>query len=230
MEIKLMKKITLTLLSLCSAPLFANTQTLDQQSWYDLSNPREIFSGVGIAAGSEGVNLSASYGGYLNGLYKQRITVEAINDLDYYAVEYMAINNTSNSGFSIETTWDRDEWGFNELDDVDSVNNVAGTVFSKVPLLKNEKLALYPELKIGLLWGDHVDSTTYIEIETPLRYRINDRIWVGATPTYTYAMQGYDINDWNTSIEAAVQLSPEFTFSGQFSHDDKLSFKVLFTF
>jgi len=225
-----MKKITLALLSLCSAPLLANTQSSEQHTWHDLSNPREVFSSVGIAAGKDGVNLSASYGGYLNGLYKQKITVEAKNDLDYYDVEYMVLNDRTNSGFSVETTWDRDEWGFNELDDVDGVNNVAGTVFAKVPLLKNEALNLYPELKLGLLWGSGVDSTTYIQAEAPVRYNVTERAWVGATPTYTYAMQGYDINDWDVSVEAGIQLSPEFAFSGHFNSDDELWVKVLFTF
>jgi len=230
LEINAMKKTTLVLLSLCSAPLFANTHTSYQQDWNDLSDPRAVYSSVGIAAGKEGVNLSASYGGYLNGLYKHKMTVEAMNDLDYYNADYIVVNDRTKSGFSIETTWDRDEWGFNELDDIDGVNSVAGGVFAKVPLLNNKKLNLYPKLNLGLLWGDDVDSTTYIQVETPLQYNVTERIWVGTTPTYTYAMQGYDIRDWNVSIEAGIQLSPEFTFVGNFNSDDELWFDVIFTF
>lgn len=218
-----MKKITLTLLSLCSASLFANAESSGQQTWHDLSDPRAIYSSAGVAAGKDGVNLSASYGGYLNGSYKHKLTVESVNDLDYYNVDYILVDSNTDAGFTLESSWDRDIW------DIKNVNNTAVGVFAKVPLA-NEQLTLYPKLDLGLLWGKGVKSTTYIQIETPLRYKISDVIWVGTTPAYTYAMRGSDLNEWDASIDAGIQLSPEFAFAGHANTDSEVWVDVTFTF
>jgi len=230
LEIKMtIKKITLSLLSVCSLPLLANTQGANQQVWHDLSDPRAVYSSVSVAAGKEGVNLSASYGGYLNGLYKQKITIESMNDLDYYNADYMLVNANTNSGFSLETTWDRDEWGIRELEGVNDINDVSAGVFAKIPLM-NSKLNIYPKLNLGMLWGDGVKSTTYIKIDATTRYSVTDKIWLGVSPTYTYAMQGYEINEWSGSIDAGMQLSSEFAFAAHFNTEDNFWVDVIFTF
>ena len=231
-----MKKITLALLSLCSVSLFANAQGPqhvvqpdDPSTWHDLSDPRAVYSSVGIAAGKNGVNLSASYGGYLNGLYKQKITVESMNDLDYYNADYMLVNSHTNSGFSLETTWDRDDWDIRELEGVKDINDVSAGVFAKVPMA-NSKINIYPKLNLGMLWGDKVKSTTYIKIDATTRYSVTDMVWFGVTPTYTYAMQGYEIDEWSGSIDAGIQLSSEFSFIAHFNTEDDFWMDVIFTF
>lgn len=225
------KKITLSLLSICSLPLLANTQTDDQNTWHDLSDPRAVYSSVSVAAGKEGVNLAATYGGYLNGLYKQKITIESMNDLDYYNADYLLVNANSNSGFSLETTWDRDDWGIKELDGVKDINDVSAGVFAKIPMMvMNSRLNVYPKLNLGLLWGDKVKSTTYIKLDATTRYSITDTVWVGISPTFTYAMQGYEINEWGGSVDAGMQLSSEFAFAAHFNTEDELWVDVIFTF
>jgi len=231
-----MKKITLTLLSLLSAPLLAAPGPGGQPAggaggatdgrsavWHDLSDPRAVYSSAIVSAGKDGVNLSASYGGYLNGLYKQKITVATMHDLDYYQVDYLLVNANTNSGFSLETSWDRDNW------DIKNVNDSAIGVFAKVPLYEG-MLNIYPKLDLGLLWGDDVKSTTYIQVEIPARYKVTDFFWVGATPTYTYAMQGYNLNEWDGSFDAGVQLSPEFSFAAHANTNDEYWVDVIFTF
>lgn len=230
-----MKKITLAMLALCSAGYLSTAQANplveadDPSTWHDLSDPYAVFSSVSVAAGKDGVNLSASYGGYLNGLYKHKVTVEAMNDLDYYNANYLIVNNKTNSGFSIETTWDRDEWGIRELDNVGNVNDVSAGVFAKVPVMKG-RLNVYPKLNLGLLWGDDVDSTTYIKLDATTRYNVTDVAWVGVTPTYTYAMKGYELNEWAGSIDAGIQLSSEFAFAAHFNTEDQFWVDLIFTF
>lgn len=217
------KKITLTILSLCSMPLLANTQSNNQETWHDLSDPRAVYSSVSVAAGNEGVNLSASYGGYLNGLYKHKITVEAMNDLDYYNLDYMLVNASSNSGFSVESSWGRDIW------DLEDVNDTSVGVFAKIPFMNN-KLNIYPKLNLGMLWGDDIKSTTYIKIDATTRYSINRMFWVGVTPTYTYAMKGVELKEWDASLDAGVQLSSEFAFAAHVNNDSEFWVDVIFTF
>jgi len=217
------KKATLTLLSLFSVPLLANAQGNTQETWNDLSDPRAVYSSVSVAAGNEGVNLSASYGGYLNGLYKHKFTVEAMNDLEYYNVDYMLVNASTDSGFSIESTWDRDIWGLKDL------NDTSLGVFAKIPLMNNQ-LNIYPKLNLGMLWGEEVKSTTYIKLDATTRYNINRMFWVGVTPTYTYAMKGIDLKKWEASIDAGVQLSPAFAFAAHVNNDSEFWVDVIFTF
>ena len=231
-----MKKITLALLTLCSATFLNSAQAYSQSvqaddpsTWHNLSDPRAVYSSVSVAAGKEGVNLSASYGGYLNGLYTQKITIESMNDLDYYNADYMVVNNNTSSGFSLETTWDRDDWDISELDNVRDVNDVAIGVFAKVPL-GNGQANFYPKLDLGLLWGDDVKSTTYIKIDATTRFSVTNTVWVGVSPSYTYAMQGYNIREWTGSIDAGIQLSSEFAFSAHFNTEDNFWVDVIFTF
>lgn len=217
------KKTTAVLLTLSSVSLFANTQTENVEVWYDLSDPTAVYSNVSVGAGTEGVNISASYGGYLNGQYKHQITVEAMGDLDYYNVDYLLLNASSHSGFTVESTWGRDIW------DIIDVNDTSVGVFAKIPMLNN-KLNIYPKLNLGILWGDDIESTTYIKFDATTRYKFNDMFWVGITPTYTHAMKGYDLNEWDTSFDAGVQLSNAFSLAAHANTEEEFWVDVTFAF
>jgi hypothetical protein len=220
---KFNKKSSIALLTLFSTSLFANEQATSKEAWLDLSDPRAIYSGLSVAGGSEGVDVSANYGGYLNGQYKHKITLEAKNDLDYYNINYMLVNANTNSGFSIETTWNRD------ILDISSMNDTSVAVFAKIPQL-DDKLNIYPKLNLGMLWGDKADTTTYIKFDLTTRYRFNHMYWVGITPTYTYAMDGYDINEWTATLDAGVQFSPAFAVGAHVNDDKEFWFDVVFAF
>jgi hypothetical protein len=220
----MIKKSTLTILSLCGMSLFVNAEgNTDTETWPDLSDPRAVYSSVSVAGGNEGVNLSASYGGYLNGLYKHKITVEAINDLDYYNLDYLIVNASTNTGFSFESSWGRDLW------DYDDVNDTSIGVFTKIPLMDGQ-LNVHPKLDLGMLWGDDISSTTYIKLDATTRYKINRMFWVGITPTYTYAMKGEDVKEWDASLDAGVQLTNEFAFSAHVNNDEEFWVEGIFTF
>ncbi|GLS91132.1 hypothetical protein GCM10007916_22010 [Psychromonas marina] len=216
------KKIAITALSLCSAPLLANVQQ-STEDWPDLSDPRAVYSSVSIAAGNDGVNLSATYGGYLNGLYKHKFTVEAMNDLEYYNVDYMVINANTETGFALESTWSRDNWK------IDDHNDTSVGIFTKIPLMGNQ-LNVYPKLDVGMIWGEDIKTTTYVKLDATTRYSIDHMFWVGVTPTYTYAMQGYELNEWEVTFDAGVQLSEAFSFVAHIDDDLDFSFDVVFTF
>jgi len=220
---KLTNNGSIALLAFFSSSLLANAPASNEETWYDLSDPRAVYSGLSVAAGKEGVNISANYGGYLNGQYKHQVTVEAMNDLEYYNVDYMLLNANTKSGFTVESTWDRDVWGIND------VNDTSFGVFANIPLLNN-KLNIYPKMNLGMLWGDEVDTTTYVKFDATTRYKFNRMFWVGVTPTYTYAMKGYDINKWQGTLDAGMQLSPAFALSAHVNDDEEYWVKVLFTF
>ncbi|PKF62181.1 hypothetical protein CW745_07235 [Psychromonas sp. psych-6C06] len=214
---------SLACMALFTLPLSVIAQEQNEENWIDLSDPRAIYSSVSVAAGNEGVNISGSYGGYLNGQYKHKITLEAMNDLDYYNVDYMLINASNNTGFSFESTWDRDVWGIRD------VNDTSIGVFTKVPLMNN-KLNVYPKLDLGMLWGDDVKSTTYIKFDATTRYSFTNKLWVGVSPTYTYAMKGIELSEWYGSVDAGIQLSESFAFSVHYNTDQEFSVKTIFTF
>lgn len=223
---KCSKNVSLALLALFSTSVFANTQVKKEETWYDLSDPRAIYSGVSVAAGNEGVNISANYGGYLNGQYKHKITVEAMNDLEYYNVDYMLINANTDSGFTIESTWDRELRIDKQYVDV---NDTSLGVFAKIPLL-NDKLNIYPKMNLGMLWGDIESTTTYIQFDATTRFRFNRMFWIGITPTYTYAMKGHDLSEWNATLDAGVQLSPAFALAAHVNDDEEFWVDVTFAF
>lgn len=224
-ENKVFKTTCIALCALTSASLFANPNesVATDENWYDLSDPMAIYSGVSVAGGNEGVNLTANYGGYLNGQYKHKVTVQAMNDLEYYNVDYLLLNANTHSGFTIESTWGRDLWKIKDF------NDTSIGVFSKIPLLNN-KLNIYPKLNLGMLWGEDVKSTTYIKFDATTRYTFNHMFWVGVTPTYTYAMKGYELSEWDASIDAGVQLSSSFALATHWNNDREIWLDVIFAF
>lgn len=135
----------------------------------------------------------------------------------------MLVNASTDSGFSVETTWDRDLWDLKDL------NDTSLGVFAKIPLMDNQ-LNVYPKLNLGMLWGEEVKSTTYIKFDATTRYTINRMFWVGITPTYTYAMKGIDIKEWEGSLDAGVQLSAAFAFSAHVNNNSEYWVDVIFTF
>lgn len=219
------KKSAISLLALFSVSAFANSgkQTAEQQKWHDLSDPRAIYTGVSVAGGSEGVNISANYGSYLSSQFKQKITVEAMNDLDYYNVDYVVLNANTGSGFAAESSWNRDVWGIN------GANDTAFGVFAKIPLDKTQ-ITIYPKLNMGMLWGGDDNTTTYIQFDATTRFKFNRMFWVGVTPTYTYAMKGIEINKWTGTLDAGVQLSPEFSLAASVNDDEEYWIQATFTF
>lgn len=219
----LSKKSAIAFGFLLSTSLMVNAQEQKAKTWIDLSDPRAVYTGVKASGGSEGVNVSANYGGYLNGQYKHKITVEAKNNLDYYNVDYMLINANTGSGFTIETTWDRDVW------DIKDVNDISFGVFAKIPLLDG-KLNIHPKFNLGMLWKSGMDSTSYAKFDASTRFSINRMFWVGITPTYTYTMKGYDVSGWETTIDGGIQISDVFAVAAHVNNDDEYWFDVIFAF
>ena len=90
-----------------------------------------------------------------------------MNDLEYYNIDYKVLNASSLSGFTIESTWDRDFWGMQDA------NNSSLGVFAKIPVIEN-KLHIHPKVNLGVLWGSDIDSTTYIKFDATTRYKFNN--------------------------------------------------------
>lgn len=222
----LIKKLT-KIASIASIAFFSsvnvNAQDLDQDDWVNLSDPNAIYSGVSIAGGTEGIDISGKYGGYLNGQYKHQFIVEAMNDLEYYNLDYKVLNASSLSGFAVETSWDRDFWGMHD------VNDSSFAVFAKVPVIDGQ-LNVHPKVNLGVLWGNDVESTTYLKFDATTRYKFNSMFWAGVTPTYTYATEGNDINEWQGTLEAGVQLSSAFSIAAHVNDDEEFWADVLFIF
>ncbi|AGH81704.1 hypothetical protein PCNPT3_08830 [Psychromonas sp. CNPT3] len=217
------KKISV--LSCAVLPLLASASAYAEESayWADFSDPLAIYSKVGIAAGSEGVDIIASYGSYLAGEYKQKLTVQAKHDLEYYTVDYLVLNSSNDTGFVMESQWGRDERNWHDS------NRVAVGLIKRLPLLE-EHVTLYPSLKIGFLWGDNLDDTTYVATDVAVRYAITDAAWIGATPSYIYAMKGEDLRDWSFTAEIGYQFVEGFSVAGHVNDDEEYWADINFAF
>lgn len=220
----LTKKVTLGLFVLFSASSYAASDGQSStDNWYDMSDPRVIFSGVSVSGGSEGVNLGAHYGSYLTGEFKQKVTLQAMHDLEYFTADYILLNANTNTGFAVESTWDRDLWG------IESFNDISLGVFAKI-LLKDERFNFYPKLNLGMIWGDEINSTTYIKFDATTRFNLNSMFWVGVSPSILYAMQGMELRKFQATLDAGIQLSPEFSFAAHINDDEGFWFDIIFTF
>jgi hypothetical protein len=192
----------------------------------DLSNPMAIYSEAGVGVSNGGVDLYAGFGGYLGGTFAHKIKIEVKDDLDYYEVNYLALDTASQTGFILDSTWDQDDYRF-----ADDVNDTSVGVIKKLSLM-NDRLNFYPKLKLGFLWGDEIKSTTYLNVDVAARFNVTSGLWVGMTPGYTYGMKGLDLREWNTSFDVGYQFKEGFGISAQAIMDthEKEEYRVNFTF
>ncbi|MFT5653531.1 MAG: hypothetical protein ACI8W9_001476 [Psychromonas sp.] len=205
MEISKMFKIKkIKLLSSALFCVFAGQATAQQvaQTQYrgvDFADPTAVYSSAGIGGGTEGVDVFGSFAGYLGWQMKHQLTLEAKHDLDYYNLNYMAFNSRNNSGFLVDSTWSYDYKGY-------SVDKTAFGVIKKVPL-SNEKITLYPALKLGMMWGNDISTTTYLDVEVSARYAVSDLFWIGATPQYLYALKGVNVKEFKGTVDIGYELA-----------------------
>ncbi len=216
----MLKFKTVKLLGISLLSAFATQAVAGQESntdWVDFSDPTAIYSRAGLGAGTEGVDLYAAFGGYLGGQFKHQLTVEAKHDLDYYNVNYFAFNTSNDTGFSLDTTW-------GDVHDKASIGAV------KKLTLENKSIKIYPSMNLGMMWGDSIDTTTYIEVDAAVRYSVNRAFWFGVTPSYTYAMKGIDIKELNATVDVGYQLAKEIAVSAHFNNDEEVWADFTFAF
>jgi hypothetical protein len=183
-----------------------------QSRGVDFSDPTAVYSRAGIGGGTEGVDVFGSFAGYLGWQLKHQLTLEAKHDLEYYNVDYMVFNSRNNSGFLVDSTWSDDYKG-------NSVNKAAVGVIKKIPLISNEKVTLYPALKLGMMWGNDINSTTYLDFEVAARYAITDLFWAGATPGYLYALRGVNVKEFKGTIDIGYELAENVGIAAHLDED-----------
>ncbi|WP_025563057.1 hypothetical protein [Psychromonas sp. SP041] len=198
-----------------------------EQPWVDMSDPTAVYSSATIGGGTEGIDLSASYGGYLSGVYKHRFTVAAKHDLDFYEVNYLLLNAKSNSGVTFDSSWSEDIRA--DGNDFDDVNDTSIGFFAKLAFMDNH-LNFYPKVSVGYLWDGDIEDTTYVKFDATTRYTFNRMYWVGITPSYAHGFKGADLNEWEATIDAGVQLSDTFGFSVSANDDEEFTANVTFAF
>jgi len=204
----------ITLLSSALLAVFTGQAAAQQDSssrGADFSDLTAIYSKVGIGGGSEGVDVFGAFGGYLGWQLKHQLTLEAKHDLDYYNLNYMAFNNRNNTGFLLKSTWS-DQYKDNAVD------KASFGVIKKVPL-NNKQFTLYPAINIGMMWGNDIDSTTYLDVEAALRYSVSDVFWVGATPGYTYALKGANVKEFRGTADIGYALAKNVELAAHLDED-----------
>jgi len=206
-----------------SAPLSES----DPSSWVDMSDPTAIYSHASIGGGNQGVDFSATYGGYLSGVYKHSFTLAAREDLEHYETNYFILNSASNSGVAFDNSWSEDM----RIDhtDYDDLNNNSIGFFAKLPFME-DKVRFHPKVSVGFIWGDDFSDTTYVKFDATTRYRFDHMYWVGITPTYAYGFKGEDLNEWTATLDAGVQISDVFGISASVNDDKDFLANVTFAF
>lgn len=198
-KIKKIKLLSSALFCVFAGQATAQQVAQTQYRGVDFADPTAVYSSAGIGGGTEGVDVFGSFAGYLGWQMKHQLTLEAKHDLDYYNLNYMAFNSRNNSGFLVDSTWSYDYKGY-------SVDKTAFGVIKKVPL-SNEKITLYPALKLGMMWGNDISTTTYLDVEVSARYAVSDLFWIGATPQYLYALKGVNVKEFKGTVDIGYELA-----------------------
>lgn len=222
--IDIILKASLTsLIGVCSFSVAAQ----DNKNGVDMSDPTAIYSNAIVGGGTEGIDFSATYGGYLSGVYKQRFTVAAKHNLDFYEFNYLLSNSVTKSGVAFDSSWNKDIEADHK--DYEDVNDASIGFFSKLDFLE-KRLNVYPKVNIGFIWKDNIEDTSYVKFDATTRYSFNKMYWVGFTPTYTHAFNGLDLKEWTATVDAGVQLSESFGINFSANNDEELTANVEFAF
>jgi hypothetical protein len=224
MEIKVSREMLTIKVNKLLGMIFLSTlasKSIAQSNEVDFSDPTSIYSQAGIAAGTEGVDVKVGYGGYLGGFYKHKLTVEAKNDWDYFNVDYMLFNTATDTGFLFDSTWSQEYAG-------NSVDKASMGVIKKLAFA-GDKLHVYPSLNLGLMWGDYISSTTFLEVDAPVTYTIN-KLWLGVTPSYVYSLNGENVKEFETTFDVGYHIAPGVGISGHANLDGDVWANFVFAF
>lgn len=197
------------------------SQSIAQSNEVDFSDPTSVYSQAGIATGTDGVDVIVGFGGYLGGFYKQKLTVEAKNDWDYFNVDYMLFNTSNDTGFLFESTWSQEYAG-------SSVDQASVGVIKKLGFA-DKNLHIYPSLNLGLMWGDDISSTTFLEVDAKVTYAI-EKLWLGVTPSYIYSMQGENVKEFETTFDVGYHVAPGVGISAHINFDGDVWADFTFAF
>ena len=194
-------------------------------------SPLSMYSNVNLGSGSKGIDISATFGTYLGGVYQHKLEVAVKEDLEYYQINYLLLNNASNSGVTIDTSFSEDVDFSNGLgnkfyNDVDSVKI---GLFSKLDF-PEPRFNAYPKMSVGYIWGGDIDSTTHIQFEVTVRFFLSEKVWAGATPAYIRSMDGEEIDEFKGTIDGGIKLSETFGMSASINEDKEFLGRVIFAF
>ena len=203
------KNRTLKMIAVALCSLASYSVTADKQNYIaDFSDPIAIYSNANVGVSDNGVDISLGLGGYLAGTFKHKLQVTVKDDLEYSEVNYLAVDTNSDTGFMLDSTWSKD------LFFADNTNDISAGIIKNLPFM-NDRLNFYPQLKVGAILGDYVESTTYIKFGLATRFSVTPGFWVGVTPSYAHAMKGYDLDQWNTSFDIGYMFKNGFGVSAQ---------------
>jgi|GEM_PF-2701609 len=214
-KIKKIKLLSSAFLCVFAGQTLAQEAPQTQNRGVDFSDPTAVYSRAGIGGGTEGVDVFGSFAGYLGWQLKHQLTLEAKHDLDYYNLNYMVFNSRNNSGFLLDSTWSYDYKG-------NSVDKTAVGVIKKIPLT-NEQITLYPALKLGMMWGNNINTTTYLDLGVTARYAVTDLFWVGATPRYLYALKGVNVKEFKGTADIGYELAENVGVAAHLDEDAEFS-------
>jgi len=200
------------------------------ESW---GSPIATYSNINLGSGTEGIDLSANFGGYLGGVYQHRIELAAREDLEHYEANYLLLNSASESGITIDSSWSEDV-DFERVNgsghvNYEDVNTTSIGLFSKLNF-PDARFNAYPKMSVGYIWGDNIVETTFVDFEVALLFHFNDTLWLGATPVYTHSMEGREIDEFSGTIDAGAKLSETFGLSASLNEDKEFLGKVIFAF
>jgi len=208
----------------------ADGDAVSSESW---GSPIATFSNVSLGSGTEGIDISASFGGYLGGLYQYQLELASKQDLEHYEVNYLLLNTASESGITINTTWSEDVEFDNENGpgdiEFEDINTADLGLFSKLSF-PDARIHAYPRMSVGYMWGEDILETTYVEFEVAVLFNINEMFWIEATPTYLHSMEGVEIDEFTGELEAGAKLSETFGVSVSINDDEEFLGRVIFAF
>ncbi|MEZ9925986.1 hypothetical protein [Vibrio breoganii] len=213
-------KTTLLLASFIVSPAVIASSNVD------FSNTNEHYTGFSLEYGSDDFGLGVQYSTPIN---KELSFLSAYStSKNFDAHDFKIGLETSNGlGVTFEYEYDADF----RSDGLRS-NDYELSLYKTSPI--NSHLTLTPELSVGNFEQQQMSSSVYYTTASlDITYEINNNIWLGVTPEYTYSLgkvkekngNQSKIREWDYTASVGYQISGvgAFIYSYQYDDGDNLS-------
>ncbi|BCN26044.1 hypothetical protein [Vibrio alfacsensis] len=219
-----LNKSTILLVSLITTPVvFANSNI-------DFSDSSQHYTGFNLGYGSNDFDVGVQYAKPINADWSFMGSYGGSNNFDTHELG-IDLKHNNQLGFSFEYLYDT------AYDSTDlRANDFAFSAYKVKEM--NKHVTFTPKLSVGNFKHQQMSSSVYYTTaELDMTYKVNNNIWLGVTPEYTYSFSHINEKngdrskwrDWDYSAEVGYQIdnSSAFVYSYHYDDGDNLS---LFSF
>ncbi|CAM4161793.1 hypothetical protein [Vibrio neonatus] len=208
-------KTSLLIASLISSPLVIADSNVN------FSESKQHYSGFNIGYGSNDFDMGIQYAKSLNNDWNLLSSYSSDDNFNHHE---FAFDFQRNNGLGLVFEYVHDT---NYQSDNLRANDYSFSLYKAN--MANESFSVIPQVTLGNLKHQQMSSSVYYtSASLDMTYSLNDSLWMGFTPEYTYSLgkvkekngNQSKLRDWDYKAELGYQLNSTNAFVYSYQYDD----------